>query len=108
MSYSALTITRRIFGEVQQHRFVAVDDTRAGAGENTLGVAQAYGMDEDTAVDVLGVVRIETGGAVADGALIESDAEGRAITRSSGAVVARVLDGTTAAGQKALCVLIPN
>ena len=108
VSYPVLSLTRPLSGEVPANRFVGVDNALAGAGENTLGVTQHYGKDEDTAVDVLGAVPVESGGAVTEGGLVESDAAGRAINKTSGAAVARALQAATAPGQRILCVLIPN
>ncbi|MGH1429764.1 MAG: DUF2190 family protein [Neptuniibacter sp.] len=108
LSYSVAAITRPLSGVVEAHRFVGTDNAVAGAGANTLGVNQHYASDEDSAVDTLGAVPVECGAAVAEGALIESDAQGRAITRSAGAIVARALESSTAAGEFVLCQLIPN
>ncbi|MGI1671985.1 MAG: DUF2190 family protein [Neptuniibacter sp.] len=108
LSYSVLALTRAISGEVEAHRFVGTDNARAGAGANVLGVNQHYANDEDSAVDMLGIVPIESGAAVTAGSLIESDAEGRAIDQTAGAIVGRALESSTAAGQFVLCQLIPN
>ncbi len=97
-----------ISGEIQPHRFVGVNNAQAGAGMNTRGVSQTYAKDEAVAVDILGVVPVEAGAAVTEGALVETDAQGRAIDQSAGAVVARAVEGSTGAGQFVLCQLIPN
>ncbi len=107
-SISVLAPTRAISGEVPAHRFVGTDNALAGAGENTLGVNQHYAKDEDSAVDMLGAVAIETGGVVTEGGLVESDAFGRAIDKTTGVGGARALEGATGAGQFVQCVLIPN
>lgn len=101
-------ITIAVVGTVPAHRFVGTDKALAGAGANTLGVSKNDGTDEDTAVDLLGVVAIESGAAVTEGGLVESDASGRAINKSAGVGAARALEGATAAGQFVLCQLIPN
>ncbi len=108
VSYPTLTLTMAASGALVANRFIGTDFAQAGAGANTLGVVQMPGTDEDIPVDVLGAVPVEVGAAVTAGALIESDASGRAITRTSGAVAGRVLESATAAGQRVLCVLIPN
>lgn len=108
VSYSVAALTRAISGEVEAHRFVGTDNARAGAGANVLGVNQHYAKDEDSAVDILGAVPVECGAAVTEGEQVESDAEGRAIDRTTGAIVGRALESSTAAGQYVLCQLIPN
>lgn len=101
-------ITIVVVGAVLSHRFVGTTFAQAGAGANTLGVAAYDGTNEPTTIDTLGVVAVEAGAAVAAGALIESDASGRGITRATGAIVARALDAAAAAGELIRCVLIPN
>lgn len=106
--YSVLPLTRAISGEVPAYRFVGVDNALAGAGDNTIGVSQFYANDEDSAVTIIGAMPVESGAAIAAGDLIESDATGRAITRTTGAIVARALQPATAAGEFVLCLLIAN
>ncbi len=50
------------------------------------------------AVNVSGVILAEAGAAIAAGAELECDAQGRVITRASGAVLGRALDAAAAAG----------
>ena len=101
-------ITLVVVGAVLSHRFVGTDFAQAGAAENVLGVAAYDGTDEATTIDTLGVVSVEAGAAVAAGALIETDASGRGITRTAGPIVARALEAAGAAGDLIQCVLIPN
>jgi hypothetical protein len=101
-------ITILVVGAVTAYHFVGTDLALAGAGDNTFGVAAYDGTDEATTVDTLGVVPVEAGAAVAAGALLQSDASGRAITKDAGATVARAIDAATAAGDLIRCVLIPN
>lgn len=101
-------ITIAVSGAVLSHRFVGTDKAQAGAAANTLGVAAYDGTDEPTTVDTLGVVSVEAGAAIAAGALIETDASGRGITRTAGPIVARALEAATQAGDLIQCVLIPN
>lgn len=108
ISHSILALTRPINGEVQPHRFIGTDDTQAGDGVSALGVTQHYANSEDCAVDVLGAVPVETGGAVTAGGLVQSDVDGRAINKGAGVGAARALESATAAGEFVLCVLIPN
>ena len=105
---SVLPATIPVVGEVQPHRFLGVNRAQAGAGANTYGVTAAYGNDEPTTIDMLGVVSVETGGPVTADGLVESDASGRAINRTTGAIAARSLDSAAAAGEFVRCVLIAN
>ena len=91
-------------------RFVTPAVAQAGADANTLGVSRfAAAVGEKVSVDVLGTAVVESGGAVAFGATLKSDASGRAITwAASGAKVALSLDTATAAGQLIEVLLIPN
>lgn len=109
LSYPVLTLTRTLASTAKAHRFIGTDNAVAGAGANTIGVSQMPGASgEDTAVDMLGAVAIETGAAVTAGGLVQSDALGRAINKGAGVGTARALEGATAEGEFILCQLIPN
>ena len=108
---SLLTLTVLAVGAITAHRFVTPVADQAVAGENAIGVAQSDAADGDLLpVDALGTTLVEVGAAVAEGALVESDADGRAITRTTGAILARVVPGASAsgAGEKVEVMLIPN
>lgn len=108
---SLLALTMTASGAITANRFVTPAGAVAGAGVNAQGVA-----DSDAAIgakfstNVLGTAVVETGAAIAAGALIETDATGRAITKAAGVAVARLAPGevATAAGQFVEVVLIPN
>lgn len=97
-------------GAIAASRFVTPAAAQAGADVNTLGVARfAAAVGERLSVDVIGTAVVESGGAVAFGATLKSDASGRAITwASSGAKVALALDTAFAAGQLIEVLLIQN
>jgi len=106
---SACAITVIATGPIVSHRFVGVTSAQAGAAANTLGVSAYDALTGDaTTIDTLGVVSVEAGAAVALGDLIETDASGRAITRTGGPIVARSLDVAAVAGDLIRCVIIPN
>jgi hypothetical protein len=91
----ALSLTAA--GAIAAHRFVAIDVTQAAANVNTFGVARVpAAIGETIPVDTAGTAVVETGGAIAAGALVETDAQGRAVTYASGPAVARVLPGESA------------
>lgn len=106
-----MTLTILLAGTAAACRFISVARVQAGAGANTYGVTRTAGVSGDAVpVDTLGTTIVETGGALAAGALIESDASGRAVTQSTGAKAARLAPGesASAAGQFVEVILIPN
>jgi type IV secretory pathway TrbF-like protein len=105
----ALSLTAT--GIIAEYRFVSTTVTQAGAAANTLGVARmAAAVGDVIPVDTVGTAIVESGAAIAAGALVETDASGRAITKAAGPSVARVLPGqaATALGQFIEVLLIPN
>lgn len=87
------------FGAIAECRLVGYDQAQATAAANTLGVSQQGAADgDDLAVTVIGSGLVESGAALASGAAVESDADGRAVTRSAGPVVGRVMPGQSASG----------
>ncbi|MCL2790115.1 MAG: DUF2190 family protein [Desulfobulbus sp.] len=110
-SLPLLALTIIATGFISEYRFVSPAAAQAGAEANTLGVARmAAAIGDAIPVDAIGTAVVETGGAIAEGALVETDANGRAVTNDSGPAVARVLPGqaATAAGQFIEVLLIPN
>lgn len=93
-------------------QFRAVTHTtgaQAGAAVNSLGPAQQAGAIGDAVpVVALGTAIGEAGAAIAAGALLETDANGRYITRSAGAIVGRALTAATALGDQIEMLIIPN
>lgn len=69
------------------------------AGQRTLGIANTdYDAGEQAGVKTHGELLVVAGGAVSVGAEVESDAQGRAITRTTGVVAGVARDAATAAG----------
>lgn len=91
------------------NRFVGTDRAQAGAAANTLGVATHEALTgDDTTIETSGVISVETGASVTEGALVETDASGRAVDQSAGPIVGRALDGSAAAGEFVRVLLIRN
>lgn len=87
-------------GALTKQRFVNFAGTRAVAADAQLGVANAdYDLGEQAGVATHGEILVEAGGAVAVGAQVQSDADGRAITLDAGVAFGRARDQATAAGQ---------
>jgi Uncharacterized conserved protein (DUF2190) len=109
LSTPILTLTKNAAGAITAQRFVTHARLQAGAASNTLGVAR-YGVAQgvDVPIDVLGTTTVDAGAAIADGALLETDASGRAITRAAGPIVGRALEAAAALGDKIEILLIAN
>ncbi len=98
-------------GAIAEYRFVTPACAQAGAAGNTLGVARFAAADKEAVtVDVIGTAIVETGGVIADGGLVETDASGRAVAKAAGVTVARLMPGqsSAAAGQFVEALLLPN
>lgn len=108
-SSSLMFLAVKAAGAIGEYRFVNPSGAQAGAGENALGVSRyAAATGAYVAVSALGTAIVEAGAAIAAGAAIQSDASGRAITKDTGATVARALQAASAAGDFVEVVLIPN
>lgn len=105
-----LTLTAALTGTVAAARFVTPAGAQAGADANTLGVTRTAGVSgAKVPVDVIGTAIVEAGAAIAAGATLKADADGKAITwAASGAKVAIALQAAGAAGDLIEVLLIPN
>jgi len=93
---------------IAQFRAVNAAGALPTAGATSLGIAQhGAAIGEPVPVVVLGTAIGEAGAAVAVGALLETDAAGRFITRAAGAIVGRSLTAG-ALGDQLEIFLIPN
>lgn len=106
MHTQTFTHTFTASGAGVQKRFVSFAGAQAAALDAVLGVAITdFAIGQPTAAHILGVVAVEAGGAIALGAGITPDAQGRAVTdpTADGGVapnrVGRGLNAVTAAGQ---------
>lgn len=104
-----LTLSFQASAALTADRFVSVTAGVPAAGANTIGVTRS-----DTAagkmapVDVIGTAIVEASAAIAGGAEIETTADGRAVTKTTGKTVARALQAAAAAGDKFEILLIAN
>jgi hypothetical protein len=105
-----LTLTVTAAGTISANRFVTPAGAQAGADANTLGVSRtAATSGQNLPVDVLGTAVVEAGAAIAAGATIETDANGKAVTwTTSGPKVALALQAAGADGDFIEVLLIPN
>ncbi|MDB5802272.1 MAG: hypothetical protein JWL63_3211 [Rhodocyclales bacterium] len=98
-------------GVLVANRFVSPAGATAAAAGNSYGVNRtAAAIGDRVTLDVLGTTMVESGAAIAAGALIEADATGRAVTKSAGVTLGRLAPGesASAAGQLVEVILIPN
>lgn len=108
---SLLALTLAASGAITPNRFVTPLGAVAGAGVNTQGVATAQAaIGEKFTATTLGTEVVETGAAIAAGALVETDAQGRAITKAAGIAVGRMAPGevSSGAGQFVEVILFAN
>lgn len=106
-----LALTAVATGAVTAARFVTPAGAQAGAAANTLGVARTdAAIGQAFPVDVIGTAVVEAGAGIAAGGAVQTDAQGRAITREAGPLVARLAPGSSAsvAGDLVEVILIPN
>ncbi len=108
-----LTQTVVATGAIAAQRFVGPAGAVAAAGGHAVGVSRysASQSGDKIPVDVIGTAYVEAGAAIAAGALVESDASGRAVTNSTGIALGRVAPGdagASAAGKFTEIVLFPN
>ena len=94
----AVTITAAM--ALSRFRFVGYGGHVAGAGKRVLGVPTTdFSAGEQASVATHGEILVEAGAAVAAGAEVESDASGRAVTKTTGIGFGVARDAATAAGE---------
>ncbi len=80
-------------------RFVGLTGNVCAAGAKALGTAETDAdAGEQAPVNTHGILLVEAGAAIAAGAEVESNADGKAITKAAGASNGFALDAATAAG----------
>lgn len=91
-SISVLAITVSLTGSVSAKRFVTVNGAQAGDGEAAIGVARNDEVaGREVTVDAVGVFDMIAGAAIAKGDQVQSDADGKPITKAAGAVNGQAL-----------------
>ena len=94
----AVTIAAAV--ALSRFRFADYSGNVAGAGERVLGVPTTdFSVGEQASVATHGEILVEAGAAVAAGAEVESDASGRAVTKTTGIGFGVARDAATAAGE---------
>lgn len=108
-SITILALSVLAAGQVEVHRFVTAAGAQAGDGQNSLGVSEfpAAGGEMLT-VNALGTAVVEAGAAIAAGERLQSDADGKAVPKTTGATTAVALQAAAAEGDLLEVFLIPN
>ena len=93
----AVTIAAAV--ALSRFRFADYSGNVASAGERPLGVATTdFDTGEQASVATHGEILVEAGAAIAAGAEVESDASGRAVTKTTGVAFGVARDAAAAAG----------
>jgi hypothetical protein len=104
------TLTVIAAGALPANRFVTFGGALPSANGNAFGVAnsQAVNAGDKVPVITLGTALVTAGGAITAGSVVATDANGQAVTWSTGAKVGIALDAATASGQLIEVLLLPN
>ena len=85
--------------DLTARRFVGFDGKTCSDGAKALGVVEAdTELDGVAPANVMGVILVEAGAAIAAGAEVQSDAAGRAIPKAAGVANGIAWDAAAAAG----------
>lgn len=94
-----LAVTIAAAADLTRFRFADYSGNVAGAGERALGVPTTdFSAGEQASVATHGEILVEAGAAIAAGAEVESDASGRAVTKTTGVAFGVARDAAAAAG----------
>lgn len=94
-----LTTTVIAAAALPRLRFATTAGAVPAAGAKVLGVSAAdHDLADSASINVQGIMLVEAGGAIAVDADVETDASGRAVTKSAGNLAGRALDAASGAG----------
>lgn len=108
MQTQTFTHTVIATGAGVQRRFVNFAGAQAAAADQVIGVAMTdFAIGQAFTTHILGVVAVESGGAVAVGDPIIPDAQGRGVADGGNAAnrVGRATNAVTAAGQTLFIII---
>ena len=95
-----MTVTIAAAAALARFRFVNFAGAVPAAGERTLGVAVSnFDPVEQAGVATHGELLVEAGAAITAGTEVESDAQGRAVPKTTGVAAGVARDTATAAGE---------
>lgn len=105
---SLLALSVAASAALEAERFITAAGAYPSAGGNTFGVTQTSAADGDlVATDVLGTAVVEAAGTIAKYASVQSDAAGKAVTKSTGVAAGIALEAAVT-GSLIEVLLIPN
>lgn len=94
-----LTTSVVALSDLTKRRFVGFDGNVCAAGAKALGVVEVDTEAGNLApANAIGVILVEAGAPIAAGADVQSDANGKAITKAAGVANGIAWDAATAAG----------
>ncbi|MGR3760896.1 DUF2190 family protein [Roseobacteraceae bacterium NS-SX3] len=89
---SCLTFTLQLTGAVAERRFVTAAGAQAGDGEAAIGVSRnGEAAGRSVTIDAVTVVDMVAGAAIARGAEVQSDADGKPVAKAAGALTGTAL-----------------
>ena len=95
-----LAVTIAAAADLSRFRFADYSGNVASAGERALGVPTTdFSAGEQASIATHGEILVEAGAAIAAGAEVESDANGRAVTKTTGVGFGAARDAASAAGE---------
>lgn len=109
-SVETLKTTIIATGAITERRFITYADAQAGADAVVKGVSAMDAVAGDAIpATLIGIVDMISGGAIAKGDQVVSDANGQPVTKGAATnVAARALSATTGAGQRVSLFLFPK
>ncbi len=94
-----LTVTIAAAAALARFRFVDYSGNVPAAGERVLGKANTnYDAGEQAGIDTHGELLVEAGAAISAGTEVETDAQGRAVPKTTGVAAGVARDDAAAAG----------
>jgi len=94
-----LVISMVAAADLTRNRFIGADGDVCAAGALSPGVCEYdVAAGEQASVNAQGLIIVEAAGAVAVGAQVEADANGKAVTLASGKANGQALDAAAADG----------
>lgn len=108
-SHVLLSLPIKATAALTANRFATLIGALPAAGAGGAGVAMMdAAIGEFTSVAVIGTRQVEAGAAIAAGALVEADVNGRAITKAAGVALGRALEAAGALGDVIEVLLASN
>lgn len=97
---SALTTSVKAAVDLVKQRAIGFDGNYAAAGGQMYGVSQAdTKAGEQTPIDVVGELILQSGGAFAVGGAVEVGANGKVVAQTTGVIVGYAIDAAAGADE---------